>query len=250
MKIFYFTGTGNSLYVAKKIGGELHSIPKLLKEGKLEFADEAIGFVFPCYSFGLPRLVVDFLEKSKFQANYYFAVMTYGNMAGAGLNQIEQIGAEKGIKFNYTNQIVMIDNYLPMFDMQAQLKKEPGKEIEGCLKNIVWDIQARKSSLTRKGLASKTISELVHLSYKFMVDNGDKKFLVQDNCNACKVCEKVCPKNNIVVESKPEFLHKCDSCFACIHHCPQNAIHLKGEKSKARFINQNVNLKEIIDSNN
>lgn len=250
MKIFYFTGTGNSLYVAKEIGGELYSIPKMLLEGKRDFEDEAIGFVFPCYGFGLPRSVLDFMAKAKFQADYYFAVMTYGNIAAGGLNHIEQVGAKAGIKFNYTNEILMIDNYLPLFDIQDQLKKENEKDIEGSLRNIVGDIQARKNLLTRKGLASKTISKIVHLSYKYMVDKGDKKFIIQDNCNGCKVCEKVCPKHNILVENKPQFLHKCDSCYACIHHCPQNAIHLKGEKSKARFINQNINLKEIIDSNN
>ncbi len=250
MKIFYFTGTGNSLYVAKEIGSEIHSIPKLLKEGKREFEDEAIGFVCPCYGFGLPRSVIDFMEKSKFQANYYFAVMTYGNMAAAGLNHIEQIGAKAGIKFNYTNEILMVDNYLPLFDIKDQLEKESAKDIEGALRKIVADIQARKNSLTRKGRASALVSKLVHLTYNYMVDNGDKKFIIQDNCNGCQVCEKVCPKNNIVVENKPQFLHQCDSCYACIHHCPQNAIHLKSEKSNARFINQNINLKEIIDSNN
>lgn len=250
MKIFYFTGTGNSLYVAKKIGGEIESIPKLIREGKREFEDDAIGFVFPCYCFGLPRSVIDFIEKSKFRANYYFAVMTYGNMAASGLNHIERLGAKVGINFNYTNEILMIDNYLPMFDIQDQLKKENQKDIEGCLRNIVKDIQVRRNLLTKKGMVSALLSRIVYLSYKYMVDNGDKKFIIQNNCNGCMVCEKVCPKNNIVVENKPQFLHKCDSCYACIHHCPQNAIHLKSEKSKVRFINQNIKLNEIIDSNN
>jgi Protein involved in ribonucleotide reduction len=61
MKVFYFTATGNSLYVAKRIGGKLYSIPQMIKEHKYEFEDDAIGFVFPCYVFGLPRLVRDFV---------------------------------------------------------------------------------------------------------------------------------------------------------------------------------------------
>lgn len=183
MTIFYFTGTGNSLYVAKKIGGEIQSISKLLKEGKREFEDEAIGFVFPCYCFGLPRSVIDFIEKSEFRANYYFAVMTYGNMAASGLNHIERLGAKVGIKFNYTNEILMIDNYLPMFDIQDQLKKENQKDIEGCLSNIVKDIHARRNWLTKKGMTSALLSKIVYLTYKYMVDNGDKKFIIQNNCN-------------------------------------------------------------------
>lgn len=250
MKIFYFTGTGNSLYIAKSIGGEIHSIPRVLKEGTKEFRDDAIGFVFPCYSFGLPRMVKDFILGSKFQADYYFAVMTYGNMAGAGLKHMEEIGAKAGIQFNYTNEILMIDNWLPGFDTQVQLQKEEQKNIESSLKKIVQDIRARKNLLTRKGIALNTVSRLIRLTYNLLIDNADKKFIVRDNCNMCRICEKVCPKNNIVVENKPRFLHRCDSCYACIHHCPQNAIHLRSEKSNARFINQNIMLKEIIDSNN
>ena len=249
MKIFYFTATGNSLYVAKRMGGELYSIPQMLKAGKNDFEDEAIGFVFPCYAFGPPRIVSDFIQKSKFKASYFFAIMTYGNMAASGLRHMEKVGRDAGIQFNYTNEILMIDNYLPVFKIEDQLKKESSKEIEEKLDQLVSDIKSRQKKLTRKGMASNILSKQINnLAAKYQYD-GDKWFIVQDTCNRCKVCEKVCPRSNIRVEKKPVFLHKCEGCYACIHHCPQNAIHLKYERSKARFINQNVKLKEIIDGN-
>ena len=43
MTILYFTATGNSLYVAKRLGGKLISIPQMIKENKYEFSDERIG---------------------------------------------------------------------------------------------------------------------------------------------------------------------------------------------------------------
>ncbi len=49
MKTLFFTATGNSLYVAKRIGGELYSIPQLLKNNNYIIEDESVGFVFPCY---------------------------------------------------------------------------------------------------------------------------------------------------------------------------------------------------------
>ena len=58
MKTFYFTATGNSLYVAKRIGGELYSIPQMLENKRLEFEDEAIGIVLPCYGWGIPNMVI------------------------------------------------------------------------------------------------------------------------------------------------------------------------------------------------
>ncbi|HBN07119.1 MAG TPA: 4Fe-4S ferredoxin [Cyanobacteria bacterium UBA8530] len=250
MKVFYFSGTGNSLYVAKKFSTEMYSIPQLMKEGRLEFEDESIGFVFPCYSFGLPRMVLDFLKKSKLKASYYFGVMTYGNMAGSGLSHLEEISGQVGIKFNYTAEILMADNYLPMFKMEDQSVKDSNADIEKNLEEIALDIAARKNKLTRKGLASVTFSKLVHLSYKGMLDEADKKFIVQESCNGCGICQKVCPKKNIVVKEKAKFQHRCDSCYACIHNCPRNAIHLKNERSKARYINENIVLKELIAANN
>lgn len=251
MKIFYFTATGNSLYVAKRIGGELYSIPQMLKEGKREFEDEAIGFVFPCYGLGLPRMVIEFIRQSQFRAEYFFAVMTYGNMAASGLRHPEEVGRQAGIEFSYTNEILMIDNYLPLFKIEDQLEKESSKKIEEKLGQIVSDITSRQKKLTRKGLASVAFSKLIYNYFSGkQFDAGDKRFIVQNNCNSCKVCEKVCPKKNIRVGEKPEFLHRCDACYACIHHCPQKAIHVKSEKSNTRFINRNVKLTEIIEANN
>jgi ferredoxin len=250
VKTFYFTATGNSLYVAKRIGGELYSIPKMLKEGKLEFEDEAIGIVFPCYSFGVPRMVVEFMRRAKLKSKYFFAVMTFGNISAAGLKHIENVGNKTGINFNYTNEILMVDNYLPFFKMEDQLEKEDAKRIEEKLAKISSDIVCRKNVRLEKGIFSILSSTLVHgLFNKFAIDGADKKFAVTDSCNSCGVCEKVCPKNNIRVEKKPVYLHKCEMCYACIHNCPANAIHLKSEKSKTRFINRNVSLKEIIDAN-
>jgi ferredoxin len=250
MTIFYFTATGNSLYVAKRIGGELYSMPQLLKAGRREFADEAIGFVFPCYGFGIPRLVQEFILGSKFTAKYFFAVMTYGNVAASGLRHLEQVGKQAGIAFSYTNEILMIDNYLPVFMVEDQLKKENAKNIEENLDQIVSDIHGRRRRTTRKGLATAAISKIIYCYISSKFDGGDKTFSVGDNCNGCKVCEKVCPKNNIKVAAKPEFAHNCDRCLACIHHCPQTAIHMKSERSNARFRNRNVELQEIIAANN
>ncbi|HML86339.1 MAG TPA: (4Fe-4S)-binding protein, partial [Bacteroidales bacterium] len=64
------------------------------------------------------------------------------------------------------------------------------------------------------------------------------------------ICGKVCPVDNIEIAKKPSFKGNCQQCLACANHCPQKAIRLKTEKSKVRYINKNITLKEIITSNN
>ena len=75
MKIIYFTGTGNSLAVAKKIGGELIAIPQAKEQ---TYKDDVIGVVFPTYGCMLPGIVKRFLEGVKLEADYIFAIATYG----------------------------------------------------------------------------------------------------------------------------------------------------------------------------
>ena len=78
MKIFYFTGTGNSLYVAQQLGGELLSIPQVMKDDRIEIQDEAVGIVCPIYSGDMPKMVHHFLERAKIETDYFFMVYTYG----------------------------------------------------------------------------------------------------------------------------------------------------------------------------
>lgn len=250
MKTFYFTATGNSLHVAKKIGGELLSIAQMMKEKKFEFEDDSIGFVYPCFGFGMPRIVEEFILKSKFKANYFFAVMTYGKTAANGLQYFEKVAEKSGFKLNYSNEIIMVDNCLPVFDMEKQIEGEEKKNIEPNIYLITSDIKTRKNHLTKKSPLLNVIAKPVNMFTKRMVDKIDENFIVEDNCTRCAICTKVCPKNNIVLEDKPQYRHKCDYCMACIQLCPENAIHHKKEKNSVRFKNYNIEVNEIIAANN
>ena len=50
--------------------------------------------------------------------------------------------------------------------------------------------------------------------------------------------------------NRPKYDTHCIGCFSCTNNCPVNAIRVKHERSKARYRNKNVSVKEIIDSNN
>ncbi|MDR2834984.1 MAG: EFR1 family ferrodoxin [Bacteroidales bacterium] len=250
MKIFYFTTTGNCLYIAKNIGGELLSIPQMLKQEKINFKDDVIGFVIPCYGFDVPAIVRKFMEKHSFEADYFFAVMSYGNILATGLSEFEKLANKSNIKLNYTNGILMVDNYLPVFKVEDQLAKAPGRKIDEHIKIIVEDIKNKRENHVEKiSMGMKIFSAIIHKYNKSLKPTIDQKFSIDDNCSNCETCAKVCPMNNIIVLQNVEYQHNCSFCLACIHNCPEKAIHIKGEKSASRFRNEHITLKEIITAN-
>lgn len=251
MIVFYFTATGNNLYVAKRLGGEIYSIPKLMKEGRYEFEDEKIGIIFPTYYGTVPKIVEEFLNKAKLKSSYFFAVATYGSLSRSVIPNLIEIGKRNEIKFSYINDLLMVDNYLPVFDMDKEMKKEPKKNIEANLAKILNDIENGRVYIKKSGPVMRFIGSAINKFYPYPEGiEFEKNFGVESNCNGCGICEKVCPVDNIEVAKKPSFKGNCQQCLACANHCPQKAIRVKTEKSKARYINKNVTLKEIITSNN
>ena len=254
MKVFYFSATGNSLYVAKQLGGKPAPIPQMLKTGQFSCSDDAIGLVFPCYSFGVPRLVLDFLSQAQWQAEYLFAVATYGKLAGTVLHSLEQAAEQNGIFFDYLNTLLMTDNYLPNFKMEKQALLLPQKNVEERLHQIKSDIGERRVLKPKVTAVQKLFSSTVSSAFKSVfTENAAKKYIVKNNCNGCGLCAQICPTGNITVsaDKKPpvSFDSRCQNCLGCVHACPQNALHLKNEKSSARFLNGGVTIKELLSAN-
>ncbi len=249
MKTFYLTATGNSLYVAGHVGGELISIPRVLREGARAFDDDTIGIVFPCYFFGTPHIVRRFVETTQLKASYVFAIITYGNHPGGAFRHFSNIARRSGLTLSYLNHIRMVDNYLPMFEMEAQVSGAPGKHIDRHLETIVRDIRAGKKAVRQSHLPWTVLTALAQWGSTRKKGRGDENFTVEDSCNQCGICEKVCPVDNIRLNGKPSYLHHCEECLACTHNCPQNAIRLKKERSRERFRNEHVDLNEIVRAN-
>ena len=251
MKICYFTATGNSLYVAKRLGGELLSIPKQMKSGQLEIEDDAVGVVCPVYAGEMPGMVRRFLKRASIKTDYLFFVYTFGMSETVARPNAITVSKSAGLALDYVNVVKMVDNYLPGFEAQHQIDTAGEKDIESQIDRVRADIAARKKNATGVSALKKVEMALIRGTMgRVIFDNkAAQKYIVTDSRVRCGICAKVCPADNIAVTDAVHFSDRCEVCYACLHNCPKNAIHLKNEKSDARFRNEHVTLKEIIAAN-
>lgn len=250
--VFYFTGTGNSLYVAKQIEEKPSSIPQVMRQEKLEFAADSIGIVAPVYGHEVPPMVKGFLKKAVFDTKYFYMILTYGNRHGGAAELAKKLCDECGIAVNYINVIVMVDNWLPGFDMNDQ--KNIDKRIEENMAVILDDLAAHKNMISEVTEADRTVHQQFLARMSQMPEDAWQHLLrVTDACVGCGICEKVCPAASVHVEDG-KAVHipgNCQTCLACAHACPQKAIQLTiPEKNpEARYRNEHISQQEIIDAN-
>jgi ferredoxin/flavodoxin len=253
--IYFFSGTGNSLKVAKDLAksiGDVELIPiaKVWQQENIVPAAEKVGFVFPLYFLGVPMIVQNFLDKIELNdVNYIFAVITsHGGGSGVILTQINNILKKKSKSLRACFSIEMPGNYIPMYDI---ISKEEQKFIfekaTEKVKHITEIIKENKQEIKRERLSFMG-SIITNLIIKNLCKK-DKNFFSDEKCNSCGVCETVCPVNNIkLVEGKPQWQHKCQQCLACIHFCPTFAIQYSNKTSKKkRYHHPEITITDIIN---
>ncbi len=251
--IYYFTGTGNSLAVARKLAESIGSCNvKSIKDAINEELEERdiVGVVCPNYSYDVPYLVADFFKKLKHSGcyKYLFVTVTAGGDFGFISDKIQK--RLKGSNLKSIFQYFMPFNFLPFGDVTSDEKqKELFSDLEKELKETVGVINNRESHIDNKVLpTSKNMKLLYSISYMFL-PQFDRMFKVTEDCNGCDICQKVCPVGNIIMKnSKPMWNHNCQQCYACVHWCPKKSI-LCGKKSitQGRYHHPEVKLKDLVN---
>lgn len=254
--LFYFSGTGNSLKVARDLNEELEDsklipIAKAILEDNPTTDSEKVGFIFPLYYYGLPKIVYNFVESLNLDnANYIFAIITRaGDDDGVPFIQLEKLLRSKSKNLNAGYFIKMPDNFIIatnvipeeerkiLFEREEKEIKDISKSIKNNQNNL--DIEIIEGKLNR--------IERGNLRFHTNVNKGDTAFFSDDSCNNCGICEKICPVNNIkLIDRKPIWQQKCEQCLSCINYCPVQSIQFgKNTSGRERYHHPEVKIKDI-----
>lgn len=246
--IFYFTGTGNSRWVAealgKTLGESLVSITEEMQAGKATFdypvrKEEKILFVYPVHSWGPAVLMMRFATRLKltgYDRQAVYSVCTCGDDCGYTTDLLAKKLVRQGIALTAGYAVPMPNNYIlmPGFDVDTkEVEQQKLADATVRVAAIAAAIQQQQVvNLYKKGSMPFLKSYLVNpLFVTFAI--GRNSFRVTDACISCGLCQRVCPTGTIsLADGRPVWSNTCVQCVACIHRCPVRAIEYGKETLK------------------
>jgi ferredoxin len=222
-KIYYFSGTGNTYWSAKKLAeilgdAEIFSVrsecPPLIEAS-------AVVFMFPVYAYGIPMMMRRFIEKSDIHSSYIAALASYGSSAGGALAEAASVLKRKKLVLNYAGRIPAVENYIPIFG--SPKLKEKRFAMQKAATEIAASSIAKR--LNNRVMPFHPLSAFISALFRFACPSMSRLFHVSSACNACGLCARICPAASIsITDAHPKFLKKCEQCQACLNFCPQQAI--------------------------
>lgn len=240
--IYYFSGTGNSRFVAQQLVPLVHDTAANINEA-IDKEGETLGLVFPVYSWGLPMAMEAFIRNTLpsliHDNTYIYCVMTCGDDMGYADKVLDKLlKTYCHCSLSAAFSVHMPNTYvcLPGFDVdRPEIALRKVDETRALLPKIATAIRGRQHTkmLHRGAFPWLKTYAIRPLFNRFLVTD---RYLcaIPDWCTRCKQCVRHCPLHNIsMTDNSPKWHGHCTGCLACYHVCPNHAIHF-GKQTKEK----------------
>lgn len=253
MEIYYFSGTGNSLHVAKELQKripETKLIPmvSLLNKNIIETGAETVGFIFPIHLAMAPSSVRKFLKKIDLKsAKYIFSVVTRAGSQHRAFIDVENILKKRGRNLDSYFTLNMASND-PKFEGWhpataeeiADLELEVQNNLDHIQKILLDNEKSREKDTTFT--VPMPIFSILSLFLPLLNGFYDMEFYSDSKCVGCGTCEKVCLSGKIkMINEKPVWRRdvQCFFCHACLNYCPEQAVQIKSKVILKSYTQEN-----------
>ncbi len=244
--ILYFSGTGNSRYVAQAFANALEdalfdSFDSIRNNNNKNLhSDKPWVFCAPTYAWQLPRLFAEWIENCSFSGSRdaYF-VMTCGDDIGQAGVKIAALCKRKGLQYKGVLEVVMPENYIAMFNVpKPATQQKIIANAEPSVQNGIACVKKGDNFPVYKATFVQKLKTHIVNPVFYATCVKAKDFYVTDACVGCGKCEKICVCNNIKMQGgKPVWGKFCTHCMACICRCPKEAIEYADKsQGKPRYI--------------
>lgn len=248
-EIYYFSGTGNSLFAARELQGRipcsrLIPIAGLLDKHDIRTNGRCIGIVFPVHALTIPIAVKRFIKNTDISsAEYIFAVATRYGTVFRGFEKVDRLLKKKNKRLDSHFILNMCSN-----EPRHKGYNVPSEsDVLSCEKVVLEKLDLIRDIVTTRGISREKDTEyfvesasnpvlgyLIEKVVVFLMDiaeyfGGVNYFYYDDKCIGCGTCEKVCLSKKIkMVEQRPTWQKNilCYMCFACLNYCPQESVQI------------------------
>jgi len=247
IEIYYFSGSGNSLHIAKELqeripGSELIPIVSLLDNEVIETDADIVGFIFPIHGMTVPIPVKLFLKRlDANSAGYLFAIATRAGTWHNAFGTIDTILKKTGKRLDSYFTINMASNDPKFKDWKPATTEELARLESG--HETVLDV-IQRVIMTKENYRQNEDDEILYpagflikrfalFGMFFMERTGANGYFYSDaKCAGCGTCEKVCPSRKVkMADKKPVWQTdvKCYFCYACVNYCPKKSVQIKSK---------------------
>ena len=248
--IFFFSGVGNSKWMAEQIAASLNEQLVFIPDANISQqvyelkTGERLGFVFPTYGWGVPTFIESFIEHLDISnVEYLWMVTTCGDDTGMTYEIFCRDVEKRGWHCDAAWAVQMPESYicLPGFDVDSS-RKEQRKYVQAKERVLAISeaLKVRKTGVhdTIPGILKWAKSYIVRPFFnRFLI--SPKPFKANKRCIGCGKCANVCPFHNVTLDGnkRPRWGKVCVLCLRCYHSCPEHALHWGGmTKNKGQYL--------------
>ena len=234
MVMFYFSGTGNSKYIAElfcqEMDGACHSIEEDIDFEALIEASEVIGFCYPIYASRVPRIMRNFAVRhmDQLEGKKLVIFCTQVLFSGDGARVFTDLFPREHIEVIYAEHFLMPTNVsnlliwpvpgdrgIKKYMVRAQRK----------MQSVCRDIKDGRAKRRGFHIGSRMLGLMQGVGFPVLEKRANQSLKIRSNCTNCQICVELCPMQNLIYEDgRMGHRHDCTICYRCVNQCPQKAI--------------------------